>query len=89
MDNKERCMIKAKDLQVKGYTQREISEKLGVCERTVRNYIHNPSSSRKKVTRKSKLDPYYEYIKSVINEKPYYNCELIYVDLQKMKLSRC
>ena len=47
MDNKERCMIKAKDLQVKGYTQREISEKLGVCERTVRNYLKNPPASRK------------------------------------------
>ena len=31
MDNKERCMIKAKDLQAKGYSQKEISEKLGVC----------------------------------------------------------
>lgn len=76
-------MIKAKELQAKGYTQKEISEKLGVCERTVRNYIHNPSSSRKKVKRKSKLDPYHEYIKSIINEKPYYNCELIFMDLQK------
>lgn len=84
MDNKERCMIKAKELQAKGYTQKEISVRLGVCERTVRNYIHNPSSSRKKVKRKSKLDPYHEYIKSIINEKPYYNCELIFVDLQKI-----
>lgn len=83
MDNKERCMIKAKELQAKGYTQKEISEKLGVCERTVRNYIHNPSSSRKTVKRKSKLDPYHEYIKSIIKEKPYYNCELIFMDLQK------
>ena len=42
MDNKERCMIKAKELQAKGYTQKEISVRLGVCERTVRNYIEPP-----------------------------------------------
>ncbi len=84
MDNKERCMIKAKELQAKGYTQKEISERLNVCERTVRNYIHNPSSPRKKVKRKSKLAPYHEYIKGIINEKPYYNCELLYQDLQKI-----
>lgn len=69
-------MIKTKELQAKGYTQKKISERPGVCERTVRNYIQNPSSSRKKVKRKSKLDPYHEYIKGIINEKPYYNCEL-------------
>lgn len=84
MDNKERCMIKAKELQAKGYTQKEIGERLGICERTVRNYIHNKSSPRKRPERKSKLAPYQGYIRGIINDQPYYNCELIYEDLQKI-----
>ena len=84
MDNKERNMIKAKDLQAKGYTQKEISEKLGVCERTGRNYLAAPPSSRKKGMRKSKLEPYHEYIKKIIEDKPYYNCEILYDDLLKI-----
>jgi transposase len=83
MDNKERNMIKAKDLQAKGNTQKEISEKLGVCERTVRNYLSNPPSSRKKVKRKSKLEPYHAYIKKTIEEEPFYNCEILYDNLLK------
>jgi transposase len=84
MDNKERNMIKAKDLQAKGYTQKEISEKLGVCERTVRNYLATPPSSRRKGKRKSKLELYHEYIKKIIEDKPYYNCEILYEDLLKI-----
>lgn len=83
MDNKERNMLKAKDLQAKGCTQKEISEKLGVCERTVRNYLTNPPSSRKKVKRKSKLEPYHAYIKKIIEDEPYYNCEILYDNLLK------
>lgn len=84
MDNKERCMIKAKDLQAKGHTQREISEKLGVCERTVRNYLKNPPTSRKKSRRESKLAPYYSFIDAKIKEQPYFNCEILYDDLRKI-----
>ena len=84
MDNKERCMIKARELQAKGYTQKEISEKLGVCERTVRNYLRNPPSSRKKSTRGSKLALFYAFIDAKIKEQPYFNCEILYDDLCKI-----
>jgi transposase len=84
MDNKERNMIEAKNLQAKGFKQKEISYQLGVSERTVRNYLKNPPSSRKTVKKKSKLAPYYNFIKEVIDDNPYYNCELLYEDLLKI-----
>jgi transposase len=77
-------MIKAKDLQAKGHTQREISEKLGVCERTVRNYLKNPPASRKTGRRDSKLTRYHGFIDSKIKEQPYFNCEILYDDLLKI-----
>ena len=84
MDNKERNMIKARELQAKGHTQKEISVRLGVCERTVRNYLKNDPTSRKKGKRTSKLAPYYGFIDTKIKENPYFNCELLYDDLLKI-----
>jgi transposase len=80
---KEQKMMKARILQAKGYRQREIAEMLDVSERTVRNYLNNPPSPRKKGKRPSKLDSFVGTIKAVINENPFYNCELLYEDLQK------
>jgi len=87
MDNKERYMIEAKNLQAKGFKQKEISNQLGVSERTVRNYLKNPPASRKKVKKKSKLAPYYDYIKNIIDDNPYYNCELLYENILKIGYS--
>jgi transposase len=84
MDNKERNMIKARELQAKGHTQKEIGEKLGVCERTVRNYLKDVPAPRKKRKRESKLAPHYAFIDAKIKENPYFNCELLYDDLLKI-----
>ena len=84
MDNKERNMIEAKNLQAKGFKQKEISDQLGVSERTVRNYLKNPPAPRKKVNKKSKLEPYYDFIKIIIDDNPYYNCELLYEKILKI-----
>ncbi len=80
---KEQKMMKARILQAKGYRQREIAEMLDVSERTVRNYLTNPPTPRKKGKRSSKLDSFVGTIKAVIGENPFYNCELLYEDLHR------
>lgn len=76
-------MLQAKILQEKGYRQHEISKKLGVSERTVRNYLKNPLTPRKRKKRASKLDPYLDTVKAVLEDNPYYNNELLYEDIVK------
>jgi transposase len=44
---------------------------LEVSERTVRNYLKDPPTPRKKPMRRSKLDPFTDTIKAIIGEKPY------------------
>lgn len=80
---KEQKMMKARILQAKGYRQREIAEMLDVSERTVRNYLSKPPLPRKKGKRASKLDSFIGTIKAVINENPFYNCELLYEELHR------
>jgi transposase len=75
---KEQNMMKARILQSKGYKQKEIAEIIEVSERTVRNYLKHPPEPRRKRARKSKLDPYKDYITSIIKDTPYYNCEILY-----------
>jgi transposase len=81
--NKEWNMAKAKILQAKGLKQKEISEVLGVTERTVRNYLNPDKTGGRTKPRKSKLDPYKEFIKAILEDHPYYNCELIFEQIQK------
>lgn len=80
---KEQKMMKARILQAQGYRQLEIAEMLNVSERTVRNYLKNPPSPRKRVKRASKLDPFFGTIRSIISDNPFYNCELLYETLRK------
>lgn len=81
--NKEYNMLKAKIWQAKGMTQKQISEALDVCERTVRNYLNPNGSLSKTKLRKSKLDSYREFIRSILEDNPFYNCELIYEQIVK------
>lgn len=82
--NKEKYMSTAKILQAQGMKQKEISSQLGVCERTVRNYLNAyPGTHYERKKRPSKLDPYREIITSLIDENPHYNCELIFEKLVK------
>jgi len=77
-------MNRAKMWQEKGMLQKEISEKLGCSERTVRNYLKAPAIPKERKKKKSKLDPYREWIKATIKENPYHNCELIFETIVKM-----
>lgn len=77
-------MLEAHIYRKEGYTQHEIAEKLGVTDRTVRNYLNSNPCQRKKREYSSKLDPYREFIEGIIKERPYYNCVLLFERLQKM-----
>lgn len=79
----ERNMLKAKILQEQGMTQNEISSSLGVCERTVRNYLKSDGTPRERKSRTSKLDPYKAAIDAIIDGNPHYNCELLFEMLVK------
>lgn len=65
-------------------TQMEISRRLGVSDRTVRNYLKSDLIPVKRKKKTSKLDPHYSFIKTILEENPHYNCELIY---EKLKAS--
>jgi transposase len=64
-------------------TQKEISTQLGVCDRTVRNYLNGQIEQRERKKRTSKLDPYRGIVGAMIEENPHANCELIFEKLVK------
>lgn len=71
----------AKIMQAKGVRQKEIAKVLGVTDRTVRNYLNTPPGRKARKKRASKLDPYREYIRAIIEENPHYNIELLHKKL--------
>jgi len=77
-------MLQAHILKEQGFKQHEIAEMLCVTDRTVRNYLTSEPCQRKKRKYSSKLDKYKEYIRHIIEDKPYYNCVLLLERLQKM-----
>ena len=79
---KEKRMIEAQMLRKQGFKQKEIAERLNVSDRTVRSYLSKPACKRKKVLRLSKLDTFMAFIKSLISEKPWYNCMVLFERLK-------
>lgn len=75
--DKELRMLEARTLRADGLKQREIADQLGVSDRTIRTWLKNPPRPRKKPIRISKLDPFKDFINSIIKEEPYYNCEVL------------
>lgn len=76
--NKEHQMLLAQTLKIQGLKQYEIAERLDVTDRTVRNYLKQKAAPRKRVEKHSKLDIYKPLIDSIINDDPFYNCQLIF-----------
>ena len=83
MDFKEKRMNTAQIYESQGFKQWEIAEKLGVTDRTVRNYLNKPVGPRKEVVRSSKLDPFKPFILSKINDRPEMNIVLLFNDLKR------
>jgi len=77
-------MLDARLLQAQGHTQVEIAGILGVCERTVRNYLKQMPQARKGPKRPSKLDPFKQVILDQLEENPSYNGELIFERIARM-----
>jgi len=77
-------MLDARLLQAQGHTQVEIAEMLGICERTVRNYLKQMPQARKSPKRPSKLDPFKPVIVEQLEENPSYNGELIFERIARM-----
>jgi transposase len=54
-----------------GYKQRKIARQLGISRPTVKKYLENPKKKRAKpVGRPSKLDPYRDLIKQMLEKDP-------------------
>lgn len=77
-------MMDARFYQAQGMTQKEIAEALGVTDRTVRNYLSERPRPRIKPVRKSKLDPFRDYVRSTIEQNVGMNGELVYDSIRKM-----
>lgn len=69
MGTKETTVLTAKILRQHGYTQRDIAERLGVTDRTVRNYLAHDETFDAPKVRKSKLDPYKQVIGKLVEER--------------------
>lgn len=82
--DKEHSMLEARVLRGQGKTQAEIAQILGVCERTVRNYLANTPRERKKPRRGSRVDPFKGTIDQILEDNALYNGELIYERLVKL-----
>ena len=79
--NKERNMLSAKIWQEQGMKQKEISKRLGVSERTVRNYLSGSMERKERKRRHSKLDQYKDTVRAILDDNPYYNCEIMFEQL--------
>jgi len=82
--DRENRMLDARLLQAQGHTQVEIAGILGVCERTVRNYLKQMPQARKRPKRPSKLDSFKHVILDQLEENPSYNGELIFERIVRM-----
>lgn len=78
-------MHQAQMMRQQGKKIKDIAEALGKCERTIHNYLSEPSRPRKKREYKSILDPFKPYIDTILEEEPHFNREVLLRRLKKQK----
>lgn len=74
-------------LKKKGLSQRTIARKLGISRNTVKKYLENPEfpdSQKRRIKRKSLLDPYVGNIAAWLEEDPDYSGTWIYDRLSNL-----
>jgi transposase len=83
MRQKEVNMHLARILVREGHTQKEIARRLGVTDRTVRNYLNRSQKARPRKQRVSKVESYYGIIDESLEENPYTNLVVLFERLQR------
>jgi len=83
MRQKEVNMHHARILAGEGYTQKEIARRLGVTDRTIRNYLNRSQNARPRKQRISKLETYHAVIDAALDENPYTNLVVLHERLQR------
>ena len=66
-----------------GWKKRKIARKLRVSRPTVQRYLENPEPLRRKITRSSKLDPYRDRIKQLLEQDPEVKAPVVLQRIQK------
>jgi transposase len=79
----ELLMHEAQMMKQQGKKIYEIARALGKSERTIHNYLKEPSRPRKKRIYTSKLDPFKSYIDTILEDDPSFNREVLFRNLKK------
>ena len=79
----EQLMHEAQMMKLQGMTISQIAEALGKCERTIHNYLAEPSRTRKTREYTSKLDPFKLYVDTILENDPTFNREVLLRNLHK------
>jgi len=74
-----------KEMYERGMSISDIARELGIDRKTVRKYIHspNPPSKSKRKQRKSKLDPFKEYLQKRMLEDGVFNSEKLFFEIRQ------
>jgi transposase len=83
MRQKEVNMYLARILVREGHTQKDIARRLGVTDRTIRNYLNRSQKERPRKQRISKLESCYAIIDDALEENPYTNLAVLHERLQQ------
>src|SRR6266700_6377853 len=82
-----RTVNKIHELRVEGKSIQDIAIELGIARNTVRKYLRHPELAampHPRPNRRSKLEPYKEQIKQLMQEDHCYNCEAMLSRLLNM-----
>jgi transposase len=66
-----------------GHKQKDIAEKLGVCDRMVRKYLKGDFGTRPRKSKRSLLEPFHPFINELLEDDPFINLVPVYERLQR------
>jgi transposase len=71
-------------LKQQGMSVRRIAQSLRLTRKTVHKYLRDPIQRRPAIVRKSKLDPFRDHIKQLIEQDPRVSCQVIKQRIESM-----